>query len=315
MLKRLWNRLASIPRPNLRGVREFLSNHREGIGTWSVRVAAVGSLALIVLLIHRSVYTFLTGQPSFQLKQQIAKIDITPRWADPRTGEGTVHLKVDGETWNLFDESLVARVGKAFEENPWIRRVTKVERLYPDSVRVQYETRRPYAAVARANGLYLIDRDAVRLPGVYADAPPCETSVRFSGLVSQPPPPGRKWEGAEIAAVLEMAELMAREPLFKKAGVTAVDLANLGARLDRRRAEIALVTSGGCTIEWGRVPSSNRVGETPLAEKLAGLRQVLEAWPNLEGRLAVKLHVTPRGQFPATVPREAQIGGTPIRRQ
>jgi len=314
VLKRLFARLASIPRPSLKPVREFLSAHRAGVVAWGSRLGAVGAIALIVLLIHRSIYTYLTGQPAFRLKQQVARLDVTPRWADARTGEGQVNLRISADEWNLFNEDLVATIGRAFEQNAWVKKVTSVQRVFPDQVAVKFERRRPYAAIQRANGLYLIDRDGVRLPGLYVEAPSCESNVKFQGLGGTPPSPGQKWEGAEIAAVVEMAELIARQPVLAKANIAFVDLSNLDARLDKRRADIALITASGCSIEWGRVPSSTKVGEAPVAEKLASLRQALETYPNLQGCLAVKIAVTPKGQFPPTLPRETAVGKTVNRR-
>ena len=301
-------RSVSLPRVSFRRLREFASGHREGLLKWGTRAGAVGSLALIVLLVHRSVYNSLVARPEYRVKQAVSKVDVTPGWADPRTGEGVVHLRVSNEEWSLFDDTLVARIGRAFEKNAWVKRVTTVERVFPDQLQVKFELRKAHLAILKPNGLYIIDRDGVRLPGVYAEPPACESSVRFTGLASVPPPAGQRWIDAEIGAALEMAALVGREPVFAKAKVATVDLANFGARLDKRRPEVALVTSNGCTIEWGRVPSSTNVAEAPLADKLENLRRVVETWPALEGRLCVKLHVTPKGQFPPTLPRESAIG-------
>jgi hypothetical protein len=309
--KRLASSLRSIRLPGLpllQPIRRFIGDHADGIWTWGVRVGAVGSLVLIVLLIHRSIYSFISNQGAYTVRQSVAQVDVSPSWADRRTGDGVVTLKVDGAEWNLFDETLVARIGRSFEENAWVRRVTAVERVFPDQIRVKFDLRRPYVAIHRANGFYVVDRDGIRLPGVYTEPPACESSLRFTGLASTPPAAGQKWADAEIAAALEMAALIAQEPAFARAGVTGVDLANLNARLDRRRPELALLTQSGCVIEWGRVPSTTKFGELAVADKLDNLRQVLETYPNLETRGRVKLHVATKGQFPPTTPREADLG-------
>jgi hypothetical protein len=310
VFKRILSAVRSIPLPrlSLRRLREFAVDHREGLLRWGKRAATAGSLALIVLVVHRSVYNFLVGRPDYRVKQAASKVDVTPSWADPRTGEGVVHLRMSREEWSLFDETLVERIGRAFERNAWVKRVTRVERVFPDGLQVNFELRKAHLAVVKPDGIYVIDRDGVRLPGVYAEPPACESAVRFTGLASRPPAAGERWTDPEISTALEMAALAAREPLFAKAKVAAIDLANFGARLDKRRPEIALVTAAGCTIEWGRAPSSRSVGEMPLADKLDNLRRAMEAWPGLEGRLCVKLHVTPKGQLPPTVARESALG-------
>jgi hypothetical protein len=278
-------------------VRDFLSEHR----VWAVRVGAGVGLAFIVLLIHRAAYGMLGSQPQFRVKP-VAKVQVAPMWA---AGESTVEMPAD---LSLFDDGLVARVARRFEENAWVKRVTLVERVFPDRIRVRFETRRPHVAVRRAEGLYLLDVDGVRLPGVYVSAPSCARTAQIVGVASAPPAPGAKWQDADVRAGVELVELIAATPQLARLGVASVDVSNAGGRADRRRPETSLVLANGCMLHWGRPPSSSQFGEPTPQEKLALLGAVVEEYPKLDGLKYVKLQ---GGAKAAVVPlpqNEARLG-------
>lgn len=247
-------------------------------------LAALGGL-LIVLLIHREVFSFLTQRPSYSVAPLRASVG--PRWAEPQ-GLDAVGLDLGGKS--LFDPEVVRRVGRAFEASPWVKRVAAVERVFPDQVRVRVEYRRPYVAVRRADGYVLLDVDGVRLPGVYGEPPACERAPVVTGVASLPPAPGRAWLDPALRAGVELADFVHGESLLRRLGVREVDVSNFGGRLDPRRTEIALVAGSGCALHWGRAPSSAGFGELPVEEKLENLRHVLGAYPGLRGLRYAKLY-------------------------
>src|SRR5262245_23244707 len=207
-----------------RATRTFVAEHR----VWVVRGGIGVGLAFIVLLVHRAAYGMLGSQAQYRVKA-LAKVQVAPMWAG---GESSVEVPAD---LSLFDESMVARVARQFEENPWVKRVTLVERVFPDRVRVRFETRRPHVAVRRAEGLVLMDADGVRLPGVYATAPACARSIEIVGTAGAPPPPGKAWTDADVRAGVELVEFAAATPSLRALGVRAVDVSNAGGRADRRK--------------------------------------------------------------------------------
>ena len=88
-----------------------------------------GGFALVVLLIHIEVYSVLTRRGSYAVPD--IQTAVAPAWTD-RQGEELVKIANPGAT--LFDEALVAKVGKAFEECPWIRKVTAVATIANERV-------------------------------------------------------------------------------------------------------------------------------------------------------------------------------------
>ncbi|MGH7339989.1 MAG: hypothetical protein ACREKH_05810, partial [Candidatus Rokuibacteriota bacterium] len=73
-------------------------------------VLFTGAFALVVLLVHREVYSFIMQRRQYAVPP--IKTAVAPHWAD-RFGVEVV--RVDTPETTLFDEGLVERVGRAFE--------------------------------------------------------------------------------------------------------------------------------------------------------------------------------------------------------
>jgi hypothetical protein len=257
-----------------------LASRHQVIG---LRLLYAGAFALVVLLVHRELFSFIAQRRQFFVPD--LKTALAPKWAD-RQGEEIVRIEGAGKT--LFDGDLVERVGKAFESCAWVRKVTAVERLFPDQIRVRFEYRQAHVAVRRENGFVLVDRDGVRLPGVYVNPPACDRPV-ISGVVSRPPEPGKAWEDDSLRAAVAMADFINNTALLRRLAIKEVDVANHGGRQDGRRSEMSLVTSNGCVLAWGRAASMAKFGDPSPEEKLAGLGEVLAAYPDLNGLKRVTL--------------------------
>jgi len=199
-------------------------------------------------------------------------------------------VRVDGAGSSIFDPGLVGRVGLAFESCPWIRRVVAVERAFPDQLRVRFEYRRAHVAVRRANGYVLVDEEGVRLPGVFAEPPACERASLITGVASLPAEPGKKWEDPALSEAMAMAEYAHSNDLLRRIGVREIDVANFGGRADPRRSELTILTRAGCELAWGRTPATARFGDASSEEKLENLREVMAAYPDLNGLRRVKLY-------------------------
>jgi hypothetical protein len=253
-------------------------------GLWRAFGFAAG-FALVVLLIHREVYSFLAQRRQFAVPE--IRTALAPAWADER---GVEVVKIDVGRATLFDPDLVGKVGAAFEACPWIRKVTAVERVFPDQLRVRFEYRRPHVAVRRENGYVLVDAQGVRLPGVYAEPPTCDRATLVAGVGSAPPEAGRTWEDPALRAGLELTDLVQSTPLLAKLGLREVNVANFGGRLDPRQSELVFVTKRGCELAWGRTPGTSKFGDLTVEEKLENLRDVLAAYPELAGLRRAKIH-------------------------
>ena len=262
-------------------VGAFASRHQDA----ALRGLFAVGLGLVVLLVHREVFAFIAQRRQFSAPP--IKTAVVPKWA---TSQGQELVRIDGAGRSLFDPQLVEKVGKTFEACPWVRRVTSVERVFPDQLLIKFEYRRPHVAVRRENGFVLVDRDGVRLPGVYATPPACDRSVQITGVASLPPQPGQAWKDEALGAALAMADYIPGSSLLGRLGVREVDVANYGGRQDPRRSEVSLVTSNGCVVAWGRTPATSKFGDLSTEEKLENLREVLAVYPDLNGLKRVTLY-------------------------
>jgi len=272
-----WERLAAR-------AGAFASKHQsKGLGTMYA-----AAFALVVLLVHREVYSFIVGRRQFT----VPKVDlvVAPKWVKADS-QGVELVRVGKDGASLYDPGLVERVGKSFEECPWIRRVTAVERVFPDQLRVRFDYRIPEAAVKRQGGYVIVDAEGVRLPGVYVDPPAsCARTVEITGVASLPPGPGREWDDPALKAAIRLAGFAQEDPLLARLKVREVDVSNFGGKADARKSEVTFVTASGCAIAWGRAPGGGKFGEPSIEEKLENLRSVLAAYPGLHGIRTVKVY-------------------------
>jgi hypothetical protein len=259
----------------------FASRHQDA----ALRGLFVAGLALVVMLVHREVFAFIAQRRQFCAPP--IKTAVVPRWA---TSQGQELVRIDPAGGSLFDPRLVEKVGKTFEACPWVRRVTSVERVFPDQLLIKFEYRRAHVAVRRENGFVLVDRDGVRLPGVYAAPPPCDRPVQVTGVASLPPEPGQVWRDDGLSAGMAMADYIPGSSVLGRLGIREVDVANFGGRQDPRRSEMSLVASNGCVLAWGRTPSTSKFGDLSTEEKLENLREVLAVYPDLNGLKRVTLY-------------------------
>ena len=282
MLRRIWEPIRRVDWEKIAArVGTVASNHKKA----GRALLFAGGFALVVLLIHREVYSFIARSPEYSVPE--IRSAVAPRWAEKY---GVETVRVEGPDRSIFDAGLVGRVGLAFESCPWIKRVVAVERVFPDQLRVRFEYRRAHVAVRRANGYVLVDEDGVRLPGVFVEPPACERSAVITGVLSLPAEPGKKWEDPALDEARAMADYAHTNDLLRRVGVREIDVSNFGGRADARRSEIALVTAAGCELAWGRASSTARYGDASSEEKLENLREVLAAYPELNGLRRVKLY-------------------------
>ena len=273
----------------------FASTHKRA----GRRILTAAGFLFIVPLVHREVYSYIVKRSLYAVPE--IRTAVAPPWAD---GRGVEIVRVDTRNATLFDRDLVDRVAHALEACPWVRRVTSVERVFPDRLRVRFEYRRPRVAVRRGAGYVLVDGEGVRLPGVYTEPPACERPARIAGVDSTPPEPGKTWDDPALRAGMEMADYVVRTAPLDRIGVREIDVSNFGGRLDRRLTEVTLVSATGCSLQWGRLPETARFGDLESGEKLENLREVMAAYPGLRGLRSVKLYF--RGSR-AIEPLEAHV--------
>ncbi len=298
---KFWKKFKAPRLPRL-PVKEWVVEHREGLFKAGKVTLGVGTITLIVLLVHSEVYSLIRGKPEFSIDSEKFRVTLAPEWA---SGENQVVISLDESQRGMLDEETTTWIGRAFQENPWVKEVLSVERVYPDQIRVRFDYRVPVAAVKTSRGWIVVDEDRVRLPGIWEKRPPCVLETDIVGL-HRAPEAGMVWDDPALDAGMELARFAANEPVLASVQVAAIDVSNFDGRIDALRSEMALSTKSGCVIYWGRPPSTDKYGELTQDEKVQNLRLVLKDFPRLKNLVYVKVYYK-KGEA-AILERNSQLG-------
>jgi hypothetical protein len=179
------------------------------------------------------------------------------------------------ESYSIFDPRLTRDVAEAYLASPWVKGVRRVEKRFPNELKVELELREPAAFVRLPEGCYAVDADGVYLPLDYQrwDHERRRLPLVF-GVKAQPPEPGTRWPDRRACVAVDVLNALAAEPTILEQ-IHFVDVANLDGEIDPLRSEVLLFTRRRVRIAWGRAPDTTKFGEPPVAQKLARLRRWL----------------------------------------
>jgi hypothetical protein len=171
-----------------------------------------------------------------------------------------------GREWT--DEALCRDVATRLRQVGWVARVNHVRRTGGGRLEISCTYRSPAALVMEGETGYLIDGEAVRLPGTYVAHPAWR---RLEGVAKDVPAPGAAWEGDDIRAGLEVLAVVTGEPYSDQ--IAGVCVENFAGRRDPRGSHIELLTDRpGGRIRWGSAPGLE-LEENGVPQKLALLRE------------------------------------------
>jgi len=195
--------------------------------------------------------------------------------APPWCADDLAKVKFPRESYSIFEPGLTREVAEAYLASPWVAVVERVEKRFPNELRVELVLRQPAAFVRLPSACHAIDPQGVLLP---LDYQRWDHALRpiplIFGVTSQPPRPGERWADRRVGAATAVLRALATEPAVLRE-VQIVDVANLDGEIDPLRSEILLFTRRRVRIAWGRPPDTTRFGEPPVAQKLEQLRGCL----------------------------------------
>jgi hypothetical protein len=190
---------------------------------------------------------------------------------------------------SIFDPGLLEAVAETAIENPWVRRVVRVERVYPSQVRVIVELRTPAALVRSDDGLWPIDRDGVRLPGKHASAEELEPLLPVIAGVEDVPAPGvgEPWRGNEVRMAFSVLDVVRRHGIDQKVRIHEVDVG-----IDERyRTRLVTLVAGvsGSRVLWGKSPLERDPADASDQQKVRNFLHFLDRYPGLQGLRAASV--------------------------
>ncbi|MBI5360146.1 MAG: hypothetical protein HZA48_06135 [Planctomycetes bacterium] len=256
----------------------------------AVPILAVGTFAMLMLLVHKKAYDYLISTEEFNINLGTMKLSVQPDWASAWYNS-TIELPPPSEEEIcIFNKDIVETVAKHYEANPWVEKVDCVEKVFPDKLRVRLTLRKPVAVVEKSGWYYLVDAEETRLPGQYAQEETFQIGLSAIVRVNEPlPEPGQKWTGDGVKSGIAVLQALKDNGFNEMLKIYAVDVENIGGKMNPLQSEIVVWADNMVPVMWGKSPYSTKFGELSVDKKLENLKAVLSARPRLEGLRCVKI--------------------------
>jgi hypothetical protein len=257
--------------PRAREAARWVTDHlRTGIAAIGIRGGLLILAAVIVLWGLRAARQRVGQMPRYRVYPSRFKAK-APEWC----AKELAAVEFPHDSYSIFDPALTREVAEAYAKCPWVGNVVRVEKRFPNELRVELELRRPAAFVRLPDAFHAIDAHAILLPlGYHRWDHANKPLPTVFGVKSDPPPAGTRWADCRVVAAASVLSTLAKDPAVVK-HVHIIDVANLGGDIDPLRSEILLFTRQQVRINWGRPPDTRKFGEPPAHEKLARLRRFL----------------------------------------
>jgi hypothetical protein len=297
-----------------------LARRALGLGWRSRPARHVAALAAGLIVVGGLAWVMeghLQGEARYQIDPGRIALTADPTWARgnlARSLRQEIEQELRAELADVspthaFDDSALPLVRERLERNPWVRRVTGIERRFPttpegfSTLLPVLELRRPVLRVESGGGSVLLDGDGVVLP-VNLPRDAAELSLFLTqltvplrntvGVQGSPPAPGRAWQSEQVAAALSMERVLRRAALDRALPITTIELVGVPPRADAlgrvhyaSDGGIILVADReilpGTRVIWGRPPVHASTLELSPNEKLSRLRSRLAEPGSLAG--------------------------------
>jgi hypothetical protein len=263
-----------------------------------LRTAAIAALSLAgIALVSAGLYQaheYVDTKVAYSAEPPQIEIKNPPAWMTDLLYSQIVAAARPPHGGSALSSQFIKEVKITLENNirtnAWIKEIRQLRleyRNHPgDTLVLDCEFRAPIALVHYHDYYYLVDGDGIALPERYR--PDQVSKIVFSadgsmnirvieGIGGDRPLPGQKWQGADLAAGLEMAKVLYGKPYAED--LLTINVANFAGREDAREAQIVLMTRRNTQVRWGRPWSSeDRVVEVPSLQKLQAIKSIYEQY-------------------------------------
>jgi hypothetical protein len=191
-----------------------------------------------------------------------------PAWFDEKR-QSQVSARVRSAVGDLstIDQTRLGRAKDAMLSTGWFSAIHQIRLADGGGFLVDAEFLVPFAIVRHGEFDFLVTPEGRLMPMEWpAGHRPAQPHYVAILGASQPAPGaiGDRWQGADLAAGLELARAIASEEWFQQ--VAGIDLTRFAGE-----NALVLVTQSGGQIVWGRAPDDRSVAEVPTETKLATL--------------------------------------------
>ncbi len=208
-------------------------------------------------------------------------------FCDPRWDDVMRRSLASLPTTSIHDAAAIQRIRASVAALPFVAAVGEATVIWPDSIDVPLRLRTPSACVMQGNEFLPVSADGVFLPGRWPTPPWVATSPTAEGFLPVIGPNDGAFERVRPGDRLkEMRHLDALAvAISMRAALTKADFEVMGPPLiDATAARLDPVASKGVllqlearrTIQFGRPPNVEAIGERPQDAKWADVRHALE---------------------------------------
>ena len=217
-----------------------------------------------------------------------------PEWMTEQTSDAIARSIAPKVQRSALDAQFLRDIADVLAANPWVKKVNRVRRLYGesagDTIEIECDYRVPSAFVHCKDEYILVDADAYRLPEKFA-VKEGHPQMMFTedgrlalriidGVGAAAPQLGKKWDGEDLAAGLDMAHLLFGQPCAE--AIEKINVGNYKGRIKPREAQIVLVTRDSTQIRWGEAPRLNFYAELKPEQKLERLNKIVERYGRVD---------------------------------
>ena len=233
----------------------------------------VFAVVMLIILSYsiKSIEQRIVKMENFQIPPKSLTIIHLPSWLRPFCKE-IVPVNLPSRM-DIFQQNLLQNIAIAYLQNPWIKSIQKLEKIYPHQIKVQLMLRKPAAIIHFPNFYCLCSEDGVRLPGEYGTPSQLPFFLPIvEGLHQEIPTTGKNFSHFAIPEILRIIYLLKKNNLFELLKISRLCLEKLS---DRTYQTLALV-SNDRKIIWGAME-----GQLPLfsdAIKISLLKKIQQQY-------------------------------------
>ena len=239
----------------------------------SAYIAVAVALVVGWVYLEESLTRYASAHHAAPVTADAVVLENKPAWMSPAVEMELVESVAREVGTDPLDAASLRDAVASLSNQPWVRRVTQLRRAADGRVHVEAEYRRPVAVLRTDHGYVLVDREGIRLPGLYErHQVPLLKLVEVTGAASGVPPVGGRWAGDDLAAGLALAEVLGAEPYAEQ--LDAIDVS--GRDEERGRLELAFYV-GRRRVVWGLPIGHESPYEVDAAVKVERLRRLAAA--------------------------------------
>jgi len=248
----------------------------------------LGRMLPLLLLLASAAYGIVTlwqtamADPRFRVGGETVSLSGAAEYC-PAAREEIRRLGLQAAGRSVLDPWLLADLRRAYEASPWVKRVCRLARIFPDRVAVDFVLRMPVAQVASHGWYWLIDAEGVLLSVPGSEKPHAglpEIVGNLPGMLSRQPAYGQMWSDVAVMDALGLLRVLRDSPLSEALHVRRL-IVHRGSFLDtlecrrQHRPRLDIQTREGILVRWGTFNSADLPEELLNSEKLAMLRSLL----------------------------------------